>query len=317
MDAQQLVTAVPGCGPSRPVGMLRVEGTEAAAFLNGYTTQEVATLVPGEVRLGAITDWKGQVTDVVTFAGLTDAVLVTGSSGRAAEVHKGLRRYLLGVDVRLVPVSGWLALELDPGARPMPPVLEDTGAIADVLGLSGVPGVRAVLLGAVTPSAGPAARLLVPEGDLPAWGEAIRAAGWSSRDQETFDRQRIRAGWPEPDRDLPAGCNPWEARLAPFVRMDKGCYLGQEVVARLINYKRVQRWLMGTRSTAAVPEGTPLLSGEETVGRMGSSVPDAAGQWVGLALVGAALAVPGAVVRTVEGQELTLEERPLWAGITD
>lgn len=312
MNAQQLVTAVPAHGPARPVGLLRVEGKDAASFLNGYTTQEVATLAPGDVRFGAITDWKGQVTDVVTFIGLAEAILLVGAPGRIGAVHKGLQRYLLGVDVRLSPVSGWQALDLPGAPDGWPVVTEGGAAVAACLGAAAMEADGAILVGPAHP--GPAARLLVPAEHEAAWGEALAVAGWSMLDDEAVTRYRIASGWPEPDRDLPLACNPWEARLAPFVRMDKGCYLGQEVVARLINYKRVQRWLMGTRADAAVPEGVALLADGVEVGRMGSSVPDGAGGWLGLALVGAAAAEPGVVLTTAEGVALTLEDRPLWAG---
>jgi folate-binding protein YgfZ len=312
MNAQQPVTTVPAHGPARPVGLLSVEGKDAASFLNGYTTQEVATLAPGNVRFGAITDWKGQVTDVVTFVGLAKAILLVGTPGRIGAVHKGLQRYLLGVDVRLSAVSGWLALDVPGAPEAWPGVTDGAAAVAACLGTGPVQGGGAILIGPAHP--GPAARLLLPAGEQVAWGAALATAGWSTLDDAAVLRQRIASGWPEPDRDLPVACNPWEARLAPFVRMDKGCYLGQEVVARLINYKRVQRWLMGTRAAAAVPEGVPLLADDVEVGRMGSSVPDGAGGWLGLALVGAAMAEAGVVLRTAEGVTLTLEDRPLWAG---
>lgn len=304
--------SVPPAGIFQPSGLFRVEGADRATFLNGYTTQEVSTLPSGEARLGAITDWKGQMTDLVTFVGLENTVWVVGTATRSAAVVKGLRRFLVGVDVRIEPVQDWVSAVL--GTLPVSQGVVTGEACARALGLDRVPGDEALLVASLPAPAWPASRLCVPAPTAEAWAEALDAAGHTVPDGEMRERARLAWGWPDLDLDLPPACNPWEARMGPFVRMDKGCYLGQEVVARLVNYKRIQRLLMGVGFSAPVPAGTSLFVEGREIGRMGSSVSTTEGAWIGLALVTAAEAVAGREVLTAEGLVGMLEDRPLWHG---
>jgi folate-binding protein YgfZ len=73
--------------------------------------------------------------------------------------------------------------------------------------------------------------------------------------------------WPQ---EISPEHNPHEAALAPFIDWKKGCYVGQEVVARLDTYKKVQRRLVRLALSRA-PEGeTALFAGGEEAGRVSS-----------------------------------------------
>ena len=60
-----------------------------------------------------------------------------------------------------------------------------------------------------------------------------------------YERLRIEAGWPLPQKDYDDSINPHEAQMLPYLDFDKGCYIGQEVVARLDTYDKVQKYLSG------------------------------------------------------------------------
>ena len=86
--------------------------------------------------------------------------------------------------------------------------------------------------------------------------------------------QRILLGLPADGHELTEDHNPLEAGLRDAVSFDKGCYVGQEVVARLQNYDKVARsiWGLWLPAGESPPEiGTPLLLGERQVGAITSA----------------------------------------------
>jgi folate-binding protein YgfZ len=97
---------------------------------------------------------------------------------------------------------------------------------------------------------------------------------------------RVESGRPRYGIDLDDTTIPQEAGLNDrAVSFTKGCYVGQETVARLHYRGKPNRSLRGLRFSAPVPAGTPLVLGEREVGRVGSSVVSARFGPIGLALV--------------------------------
>ena len=97
---------------------------------------------------------------------------------------------------------------------------------------------------------------------------------------------RVESGRPRYGVDLDEGTIPQEAGLNErAVSFTKGCYVGQETVARLHYRGKPNRRLRGLRFSDAVPTGTPLVLAEREVGRVGSSVVSPRLGPIGLALV--------------------------------
>ncbi|MBP0000688.1 MAG: folate-binding protein YgfZ [Cyanobacteria bacterium SID2] len=99
-----------------------------------------------------------------------------------------------------------------------------------------------------------------------------------------WNRLRIEQGRPAPDAELTEDYNPLEARLWHTVSFDKGCYIGQETIARLNTYKGVKQQLWGLRLSGFVPAGTPIMFGDEKVGKLTSVVETESG-YLGLGYV--------------------------------
>jgi folate-binding protein YgfZ len=97
---------------------------------------------------------------------------------------------------------------------------------------------------------------------------------------------RVEAGRARYGIDLDEGTIPQEAGLNDrAVSFTKGCYVGQETVARLHYRGKPNRHLRGLRLSAAMPPGTPLALGEREVGTLGSSVVSPRHGPIGLALI--------------------------------
>jgi folate-binding protein YgfZ len=111
--------------------------------------------------------------------------------------------------------------------------------------------------------------------DLPPLMQLLLDAGARLCSAETFDTVRIEAGWPLYGRDITEANLPQEVdRDAQVISFKKGCYLGQETVARIDALGHVNRKLRGLKFAGEVtPDaGTPLTIGDKNVGEVTSAV---------------------------------------------
>ncbi|MFN2370864.1 MAG: tetratricopeptide repeat protein, partial [Candidatus Krumholzibacteriia bacterium] len=226
------------------LGALLVAGPDAVAFLQAQLTSDVAALAPGAGQLSARLDRKGALAAWFSLHRLPDQgqpfpsyLLILPRAG-IAPLAADLGQYVIAQDVLLEDVSGEFA-----GV-----VVQGPDAAAPLAGLAGL-GVRAEASGwtiARSFTGDPGFLRLAPRGaaaaDLPA------ADGADGRDLATaWHWLRVEAGWPQVGIDLAPG-----ERVLPQTGLEdrtvswtKGCYLGQEVVARIRTYGSVPQALRG------------------------------------------------------------------------
>jgi tRNA-modifying protein YgfZ len=102
--------------------------------------------------------------------------------------------------------------------------------------------------------------------------------------ENAWEVLRIQQGRPKPDAELTEDYNPLEVGLWNTIFFDKGCYIGQETIARLNTYKGVKQYLWGIKLAASMPVGSPLTIDGEKVGILTSCTETDAGS-IGLAYV--------------------------------
>jgi folate-binding protein YgfZ len=107
--------------------------------------------------------------------------------------------------------------------------------------------------------------------------------------------------------------NPLEANMAWVCADDKGCYTGQEIIARQITYDKVTRTLVGLRSRHAMAPGMDVLAGERQAGSVTSAIQDPDSEaYLALAIVKRPANEPGSEV-TVAGQPAIVTTLPFQA----
>jgi folate-binding protein YgfZ len=224
--------------------VLRISGPDRLSWLHSLLSQHVADLQPGESREALVLSPHGHVEHHLHLVETGDAVLAHVEPGTSEALRTFLdsMRFMLRVEVQPVPE---LAVVWAPGA----PVVGEVSATATGFGRFGL-----------VPRDGLAAAL----GDEPAGvlaHEALRVAAL-----------RPRLGLDTDHRTLPHEVG-W---LTSAVHLDKGCYRGQETVARVHNLGRPPRRLVllhldGSDVTLPAP-GSPVVLGEREVGRVGTAV---------------------------------------------
>ena len=228
-----------------PISQIRLEGADARRFLHGQSSQAIELARPGDCLATCLISPTGRMRALALVC-VDDAgadLLVLAGGGTA--VHQGLDRVLFPADqVRLsAPLPATLVRWLgSDAAEPTsdPHLLHpgvDLGAGADQPAL-----------------------LLAAGEDLPPWLAALPELS-----PEQVERLRLRQGFPAAPAELNDDTNPFELGLADWVSLSKGCYVGQETLAKLATYDGVKQQLRhwraprtGPAAADACAPGTPL-----------------------------------------------------------
>jgi tRNA-modifying protein YgfZ len=297
-------------------GLLEVRGGDRLRFLNGQLSNEVAGLEPGGPRSGCyalVLTPQGRIVADLHVMARPDAVWLETAREAVPRALARLEKYVIADDVALADRSAALdRLGLEgPGAPAILRTAAQGGALpapdqAAVLRIGGAE----VVVAAYGWSGEAAFQLLAPAGAGPAMEEALtgagREAGLHVADAETLEVLRVEAGIPVQGRELGEDTLPAEARLlARAVSFTKGCYTGQEVVARMASRRRLGHLLVGiVFEDASAPPSAPgarIAVGGHPVGAVTSAVRSPVAGPIALGFVRSAHAEPGTALE-VDGR---------------
>lgn len=246
------------------VRTLRVTGPDRVRFLNGMVTNDVAQLRPGHGMLAVKASNRGRVEGVMRVRARDEALELDLLDVVADKVRRTLDQFIIMDDCAIEDVSGAreVLTVLGPGAARAAGVsatLEPHAFVAD--------GERMVIADATLGLAG--FEIHAPAGQGAAALAAAVAGGATPISAEALDIARVEAGTPLDGRDLDEDTIPMEARLERALSLQKGCYVGQEVIARATNLGGVKHILVGLRleGERVPPAGSRILiagSGEAT-----------------------------------------------------
>ena len=264
-------------------GQVRLRGTEAADFLQGQVTNDVEALERGQGCYAALLNHKGKLRLDMRILRGPDWFWIDTEPGADAVLLKTIETYSLGRDVswesadeRIVSLLGDVELDM------LPPQEEHSW-------VEGEHGIYVRTYAGVDVIGADA-----PEADAPeAEAECVR----------------IEAGIPRFGVDMDGDTIPQEAGINDrAVSFTKGCYVGQETVARLFYKGKPNRHLRGLRLSRPAEHGHAIALGEREVGRVGSACVSPTHGPIALALVRRE-ASPGDTV-DVEGAPAEVVELP-------
>jgi tRNA-modifying protein YgfZ len=297
----ELVTESAGLLERPGRAMFAVRGGEAADFLQGQVSNDVESLSPGQGCYATILNHKGKLrTDLRVLRGADFFWLDTEAIGHAVLRHM-LVTYTLGRDVRWEDVGESHALLslIGPAADGLvdpPPPAEEHSFVDSGAGL----WVRTDL----------GIDLLCST----ARAQELRAElGVEEVSEEVAECLRIESGRPRLGLDMDAETIPQEAGINErAVNFEKGCYVGQETVARLHYKGKPNRHLRGLLLSEPAERRAEILLGDKPVGRIGSACVSPRLGPIALALVRRE-AAPGDTV-LVDGAEARVAELPFERG---
>ncbi len=301
---------------------LRITGEDRASFLHGMVTQDVKGLAAGASAYTAMITVKGSMVADARLLRRESDLLLDLEPGLGAKVREFLEKYLISEDAELHDATGERGVLRLLGPRtgellgaalggPFAPLLPDATRVVTLAG-------QEVLLVGATRLEPHGVDLLVPRSGLEAvWralAEAGAAFGLKPLGWRALEVLRVEAGVPRFGQDLVDTTIPLEANLTHAISYNKGCYIGQEVIARATFRGHMNRKLAGLLlgATEATP-GTELKKDGKKVGWLTSVVRSPTqGQVVALGYVHRDHLEPGTVLAVGDGPaEATVSALPL------
>lgn len=242
-----------------PWRKVAVSGSEAAGWLNDLISADIAGLEPGTARRSLLLSPTGRIRADLTVTPFEDGLLMVQDLEQPAPIDELLAPYVLSSDVRLADRTGDLALLACPGMDRAP----DVPAVARWRPSSLGPGTDVLV-----EASGPAKDTAVG---------ALRAAGLEPAGLEDLEAWRVESGIPRFGVDLLEDSLPQEAGLDHSIGYEKGCFLGQEAVAKVRNLGHPPRVLLPATTGGSVGAGDAVVADGRPVGVITSATPDPEG----------------------------------------
>ena len=243
---------------------LLAKGPAFLGLVHRLSTGDVEKLAPGEGRPTVVTTPKGRIlARLILFHLGEEGILALAGPGTGDKVRAHLTKYALGEDIGLSESTGkayavvgprWREVAATMGASDLTPYAttrRPDGAL--VARTNGFDDDGLLVLSDTLPEGLP----LLSSGDFEAW--------------------RILTGHRIAGHELTEDYNPLEAGLTDAVSFTKGCYTGQEVVARLNTYDKVAKEIVRLELSEVPPSGARLRLGEREVGTLTSAARDPRG----------------------------------------
>jgi folate-binding protein YgfZ len=295
--------------------VVRVTGADRVSFLQGMLTNDVAGLGPGDGLPALALTVQGRVTADVRVAALPDALLLDVDVRVRDDLLEALEKLVIADDVDLRAPAEPVAIVGLEGERTSAllagTAASDLAPYAHVEASIGGVRVRVVRASEVR---GPGVLIHVPTGAAATLWDALVAAGARPCGMEALEGRRVEVGVPRIGLDMDAGTLALEVPVEAAISATKGCYLGQEVVARGTARGHVNRRLVGlVLEGPAPPPGAALARAGKEVGRL-TSVARAfgAGTLAGLGFVRREHWEPGTELAVRHGHAVTLARVAPW-----
>ncbi len=267
-------------------GRIRVSDDDRMRFLHNQSTNDFQSLKPGQGCDTVMVTSTARTIDLVTAYVLDDAVLLLVSPNRCEFLMQWLDRYIFFADkVKLTDITSETATFSLIGPK-SDAVIEKLGAKAII----GQPYGNHLLINEkviVAVGSGLASvgyTLILPASEKEQVWNQILELGAVELSDRAWNTLRILQGRPAPDLELTDDYNPLEAGLWQTISFTKGCYIGQETIARLSTYKGVKQHLWGIRLNAPAEIGSAIAVGNEKVGKL-TSYTETADGYFGLGYV--------------------------------
>jgi tRNA-modifying protein YgfZ len=285
-------------------GVLIAAGATRLDLVQRLSTNELTEMAEGEVRPTVLTTAIGRIVDRLHVLSLGDRLALITSPGRAETVLAWLRGHVFFQDeVTLSPAfpaaDHWFLLgpqAADQAAHAVEGSSEGRGLL--------LPG---ALVWPATPPEPIGVHLLLQSEAAAAFATGLAGVVDSELGEAVYQGLRVEAGYPEFGQEFDDGDIPLEVGLTHAVSFRKGCYLGQEIIARMESRAKLPRRLVGARLSSFVGPPIDLIRAARSVGRLTSAAFTPRLGWIGLAVVrGEALDD----VVTANGGSLQLVELP-------
>lgn len=259
---------------SRPLGIVEITGETRLDLIDRMSTNRVKHLTPGMGTATVLTSDIGRIIDrLLLYADEERLLVVTGPHHAEGIIRYLMRFVFFNDDFHMVDKTEELAVlglygQNVLSSLGLPPDLELALHHWQNVAVDGLTGT----LHRTDPIGGASYFLIVPQEQSAAWQDHLRQAGVQAIDEDTYQRLRVQAGLPEFGAEMSLDFIPLETNLWDDVSFNKGCYIGQEIIARLESRGRLAKKLVQFHlpDPTGITAGSDILADGKSVGMLTS-----------------------------------------------
>jgi folate-binding protein YgfZ len=248
--------------------LLQLKGEDRIRFLHNQTTNNIQLLKLGQNCDTVFVNSTGRTLDLVTAYILEEAIWIKVSANRRQFLFDWMDRFLFPMDkVDLTDISEQYILVSLVGKQSddFLQKLDFTLPEANHQSLVKFNDISFYIAQENELNL-PGYTLIIPRDQLTIFQNLLQSQGITQISDRVWEYLRITQGRPMPEQELTEDYNPLEAGLWKAISFEKGCYIGQETIARLNTYKGVKQRLWGIKLTESVEVGTLIMLEGEKVG---------------------------------------------------
>lgn len=275
-----------------------IYGQDKLAFLNRQSTNTLTEIRGNDIITTVLTSPSARILDVLSVFIHEDYQDVAGDAAaplgvltlpaRSRKTFEFLKNRIFFMDrVTIENQSDQYALVELMGSQIesilYPPGFEHPLEASEIINLP-ILGIDVMVFG-IEPALGMGYRVLVCRDYLDQLRIRLSEHGVIELDEKGYETCRVENGCPGPMGELNESYTPLEVGLGSFVSDNKGCYTGQEVIARQVNYDKVTQVLAGIRLEEGVNRGAHITREGRSVGTITSVAFSARFGWIALAVV--------------------------------
>jgi folate-binding protein YgfZ len=250
-------------------GFLSIAGEDRVGYLQRQTTNDMALLVEAKALMSVLTSPTARILDVFYLLNLADSIGAITLPGQAEITARFLKSRIFFMDkVTVDDVSeGFAQFEI---------LGREAGEALNSINFNPMAEIdevshfritdQDIYLFRMQPTLGLGFRLLAPASVAPEITVRLKKSGIIELDEATYHLLRIEKGLPFVGNELNEAYTPLETGLKTAVSEHKGCYTGQEVIARQITYDKVTQRLCGLKLEAPVETGAKLWKDGKSAG---------------------------------------------------
>ncbi len=290
-------------------GRIKVSGNDRLRFLHNQSTNDFQSLKPGQGCDTVFVTSTARTIDLATAYIEEDAVLLMVSPNRREFIMQWLDKYIFFADkVELTDITEETAAFslIGPASHT---IIEELGVkLNQDYGSNQLCNIFSVETRIAVGSglALPGYTLISPIAYKDTIGSKLIEMGAVQMSQTAWETLRIIQGRPVPEKELTEDYNPLEVGLWQTISFNKGCYIGQETIARLNTHKGVKTYLWGIKLNSYVEPGSQIYIQEDKVGTL-TSITETTEGYYGLGYIRSKAGGIGTKVKIAESEGEIIE----------
>lgn len=255
--------------PDRTI--IRIQGKDRLSFLHKFCTADVTSLVAGKATEAFILNLKGKLLSHVYLLSSKDELLLNTTGGQFGSLHEHLDKYIMREDVRLIDASESFVTMFVAGPDSEANLRSAYGIVPEAETFVDVPMGSLTIGVARVDLAGIGFLMMIPVSLVQEVQRDLVQNGITDCSLESFHILRVENKTPwfgidATDENLPQELQ----RDQQAICFTKGCYLGQETVARIDALGHVNQYLVGLNLNREASPGTKLVAENKPVGKLTS-----------------------------------------------